>query len=24
MLAFNVNAFGVGLPDGHAEQAMPI
>jgi len=24
MLAFNVNAFGVELPEGHAEQALPI
>ena len=24
MLAFNVNAFGVELPDGHAEKALPI
>ena len=24
MLAFNVNAFGVELPEGHAEEALPI
>ena len=24
MLAFNVNAFGVELPAGHAEKALPI